>query len=106
MTARAQALGFLNRIDEAMPIFLSILKADEARLRADPRNARLARDVVYDQSVIGEALDIAGRKAEACAQDKATLALYDKLDRRRILLKLDASNNVKEVASRVTKNCA
>jgi eukaryotic-like serine/threonine-protein kinase len=105
-TAHAQGLAHLGRIDEALDIFASVIKTDEARWRANPANARAARDYVYDHTVVGESLDAVGRKVQACAADRRTLALYEMLGKRRLLQQLDLDHNLKLVHERISRNCA
>lgn len=104
-TAHAQTLGFLGRYGDALPILMSVMAIDRKALHVDPRNPRLARDFAYDLTTIGEVLSNAGHRAQACAQDRATMTFYDVLDSKHLLMKIDAANNIKLVNARIQINC-
>jgi len=101
---RAQALGFLGRTDAALGVLARVRAADEAALKRSP-NARRARDLVFDHTLIGETLDAAGRKAEACSADRETLKLYDGLQAKGTLMQLDLGENVRLLRERIARNC-
>ena len=104
-TARAQAFGLLGRTEQEIATLRKVVQADQAVLNADQGNPRAHRDVVYDHAAIGEALDRAGLKSAACAQDRATLTLYANLQRRGILTRFDVADNRNKVESRIARNC-
>lgn len=102
--ARAQALGLTGKTDAALAL-LAQVRAEDARLQAADPTPRRTRDLVYDYSLVGEAMDAAGRKPEACTADRKTLQLYADLSRRGLLMALDMANNVKLLKERVARNC-
>ncbi len=103
--ATAQAQGFLGQTDDALAAMRMVIRDDEMLLAESPQNQRVARDLAYDHSVIGEALDHAGRRQAACQADRETLALYERLDRRKLLTKMDFAKNIALINGRVVKNC-
>lgn len=103
--ATAQALGFLKRSDEALVHMQAIVRDDEALLREAPGNTRVARDLALDHAMIGEALDRAGRRAEACRADRRALDLFNRLDRLGQLAKVDTVENTALPKKRIAKNC-
>jgi len=102
--ARAQALGLNGQTDAALALLAQVRAEDARRQAADP-TPRRTRDLVFDHVLVGEALDAAGRKREACAADGETLRLYDALSRRGLVMALDMANNVKLVKERLARNC-
>lgn len=103
--ARAQALGLAGRTDAALALLAEVRAGDEALLRAEPGPLH-SRDVVFDHALIGETLDAAGRKAQACSADREALRRYDELAARGLLTAFDMKANISLVKARVGKNCA
>jgi tetratricopeptide (TPR) repeat protein len=103
--AQAQALGLAGETDKALALMADIRAGDEALLAAEPSPLH-SRDVVFDHALVGETLDAAGRKAEACAADRDTLRRYDALAARRLLTALDGLGNIKLAKARIARNCS
>ena len=101
----AQAGNFQGRIAEGVATLRRVLHDDERQLATDPRNPRNARDVAYDHTVIGEALDRSGDRRAACAQDKVALDRMAELDRAGIFSNFDLTGNVALVRERIARNC-
>ena len=102
--ARAQALGLAGETGAALALLAEVRAEDEALLRAEPSPLH-SRDVVFDTTLVGETLDAAGRKAEACAADRETMRRYDALAARGLLTALDSKVNIKLLKTRMAKNC-
>ena len=102
--AVAQALGLAGETDRALALLAEIRSGDEALLKAEPSPLH-SRDVVFDYTLVGETLDAAGRKAEACAADRDALSRYDALAARGLLTALDKVENIKLASARVARNC-
>lgn len=102
--AQAQALGLAGETDKALALLGEIRGSDEALLRAEP-SALHSRDVVFDYTLVGETLDAAGRKAEACRADRDALRRYADLAARKLLTPIDSANNIKLAKARIAKNC-
>ncbi|MEI6642560.1 MAG: serine/threonine-protein kinase [Novosphingobium sp.] len=102
--ARAQALGLAGESDRALALLAEVRAADEALLKAEPSPLH-SRDVVFDHALIGEMLDAAGRKVEACAADRETLQRYAALAARGLLTALDQKANIDLMQARLAKNC-
>ena len=102
--ARAQALGLAGETAAALALLASVRAGDEALLAAAPSPLH-SRDVAFDHTLVGEALDAAGRRAEACAADRETLGRYDALAARGLLTALDSAGNVKLLKVRMARNC-
>jgi len=60
---------------------------------------------VFDHALLGEMLDAAGRKPDACAADRETLQRYDALAARGLLSALDQKANIDLVKARLARNC-
>ncbi|MFM9937236.1 MAG: protein kinase domain-containing protein, partial [Novosphingobium sp.] len=102
--AQAQALGLAGETDKALALMAEVRADDEALLLAEPGPLH-SRDVVFDHTLVGETLDAAGRKAEACAADRETLRRYDDLAGRGLLTALDSAGNIKLLKARMDRNC-
>ncbi len=100
----AQALGLLGRTDEALARLGDVRADDAGLLGADP-SPRHARDLVFDHTLIGEALNAGGRRAEACAADRRALDLYADLGRRKLLMGVDTVGNMRLLEERIARNC-
>lgn len=103
--ARAQALGLAGETGAALALLTEVRAEDEALLRTEPSPLH-SRDLVFDYTLVGEALDAAGRKAEACAADRETMRRYDALAARGLLTALDMAVNIKLLKARMAKNCS
>lgn len=102
--ARAQALGFSGKTEPALRLLAEVRAEDEALLRAEP-GALHSRDVAFDYTLVGEALDAAGRKQEACTADRETQRRYDDLAGRGLLTAFDAKANIALLKARMARNC-
>jgi serine/threonine-protein kinase len=98
--ARAQTLGFMGRLDEAMKIY----REWEVRLRtaweANPKEMRLFRPYVQVLALIGEAQGRTKHFAEQCQTDTKALALYNRMRALGALTKWDEDINLKELKVR------
>jgi hypothetical protein len=102
--ARAQALGLAGETEMALRLLAEVRAGDEALLRAEP-GALASRDVAFDHTLVGEALDAAGRKQEACTADRETLHRYADLAARGLLTAFDTKANVDPLKARMARNC-
>ena len=102
--ARAQALGLAGETAAALALLAEVRGEDETLLRAEPSPLH-SRDVVFDHTLVGETLDAAGRKAEACAADRETMRRYDDLARRGLLTAFDVKANISLLKARLARNC-
>ncbi len=103
--AQAQALGLAGDTGRALALMAEVRAGDEALLAAEP-SPQHSRDVVFDYTLVGEMLDAAGRKAEACTADRETVQRYAALAKRGLLTALDSAGNLKLVRARIARNCA
>ncbi|MDF8333820.1 protein kinase domain-containing protein [Novosphingobium cyanobacteriorum] len=102
--AQAQVLARAGEIGPALAQFAAV-RADDARLLRQSPSPERARDLAYDHTLIGEALDHAGRRDAACAADGETAALYAELSRKGMLTAFDRATNLREVEKRIARNC-
>ena len=102
--AHAQALGLTGQTDAALALLAQVRAEDEALLQAEPSPLH-SRDLVFDHALLGETLDVAGRKTEACVADRETLRRYDDLAARGLITGLDAKANIALLKRRVALNC-
>lgn len=104
VVARAQALGLAGRTDDALASLRANLvqKKREASVSNTPENVRNA---AYASTLIGETLNAAGRRTDACLADRRALAEYDGLRARGLLTPYDERDNLAEVNARITRNC-
>jgi hypothetical protein len=103
--ARAQALSFLHRYDEAMAIFHWWDDRTLAQWQADPSNRRRMRAHVEMLAMIGEAQAENHRFAEECRTDAQTLGMYQKMRQAGALAQSDLEMNVKLLNERMASNC-
>ena len=104
VVARAQALGLAGRTDEG----LAALRANLAQQKAVARamdTPEAVRNAAYASTLIGETLDAAGRKTEACAADRLAQAEYEGLRVRGLLTPYDERDNLAQVRERIARNC-
>ncbi|WP_298192437.1 serine/threonine-protein kinase [Novosphingobium sp.] len=102
--ARAQAMGLAGETAAALALLAEVRAEDEALLRSEPSPLH-SRDVVFDHTLVGETLDAAGRKAEACVADRETMRRYDDLARRSLLTTFDVKANISLLKARLARNC-
>lgn len=102
--AQAQVLARMGQIGPALEQLEQVRARDRALLDRAPSPER-ARDLAYDHTLIGEALDHAGRRTAACLADRETAALYADLSRKGILTAFDRTTNLREVQERIARNC-
>lgn len=105
LAARAQALGLAGRTEESLGLLRANLdaKLQAASTRETPD---ALRDAAYASTLIGETLNVAGRKAEACLADRFASRQYGDLRSRGLLTPFDEKGNLKEVQARIARNCA
>lgn len=102
--AQGQALARAGQLERALALFAAVRADDEALARAAPAALR-RRDIAYDLTLPGEALDAAGHKARACTADRAARAAYAALRRDGMITGLDSAGNLKLVEQRIARNC-
>ena len=105
-SARAQALAFVHRYDEAMAIDHVWTARSLAEWQADPTNRRRMRNYVQMLAMTGEAQGLNGRFAEECRTDAQTLRVYQAMNKLGALTQSDLDMNVKLLSTRMAKNCA
>jgi serine/threonine-protein kinase len=104
VVARAQALGLAGRTDEALAALRANLSRQktEALARHTPESVRNA---AYASTLIGETLNAAGRKSDACLADRRAQAEYEGLRASGLLTPYDERDNLAEVNARIARNC-
>ena len=103
--AQAQALGLAGETAKALALMAEVRAGDEALLGSEPSPLH-SRDVVFDYALVGETLDAAGRRAEACTADREALRRYAVLAARGLLTALDGVGNIKLAKGRIARNCS
>ena len=103
--ARAQALGFMGRTDDALTVYRGWEERLRAKWEASPKDAVAFRAYVQVRALIGEAQGRAKRAVDQCATDRGTLGLYDQMRAIGALTKWDEDINLKELKARLTKSC-
>lgn len=84
------------------------LHANMARLKSEAlakATPERLRNAAYANTLIGETLNAAGRKSDACAADRLALAEYEGLRSKGLLTPYDERDNLAEVTARITRNC-
>ena len=105
-SARAQALAFVHRYDDAMDIDHVWTARSLAEWQAEPPNRRRMRNYVQMLAMTGEAQGLNGRFAEECRTDAQTLRVYQAMNKLGALTQSDLDMNVKLLSTRMAKNCA
>lgn len=104
VVARAQALGLSGQTDAA----LAILRANFAQQKSEAaarHTPESIRNAAYASTLIGETLDAAGRKGDACLADRKALAEYEGLRSSGLLTPYDERGNLAQVNARIARNC-
>ena len=105
-TTRAQTLGFMGRMTEAMAIFRDWEDRKRRAWEANRKEIRLFRAYIQVRAMIGEAQGRAGLVAEECRDDRVTLQLYYQMQTAGALTKWDEDINLAELRKRISKNCS
>jgi tetratricopeptide (TPR) repeat protein len=106
LMAHAQSLGGVKRFDEAIPVLKQGVALRLAASTASPENFGLARDYAVSLNMLGEALDEAGRRVEACAQFGLAQQVVRKLKVSGKLTQLDIDYMQRLAAASIKRNCA
>ena len=104
--ARAQALGFMGRTDDALAVYRGWQDRLRAKWEASPGDMVPFRSYVQVRALIGEAQGRARRTADQCVTDRETLGLYDRMRTIGALTKWDEDINLRELKSRLAKSCS
>ena len=104
-TTRAQTLGFMGRMTEAMAIFRDWEERKRKAWEAGRKEIRLFRAYIQVRAMIGEAQGRAGLIADECRDDRVTLQLYRQMQSAGALTKWDEDTNFAELKKRIAKNC-